>query len=332
MSFSVPPIFRNRKLQVAALFLIAIIILNTISVSSVVPRRIYNNVDTYIYQIKHEDVVPSPPLPPPDEEEYLAICMLVRNQGQDLPEVLTHHYYHMGIRRFYIMDDGSEPPLSSIRDFGIPSSAITFHVLSHKGETVKGRQLEVYNDCFKRWGSKHTWMGFFDADELLEITDPSPEVTLHSILTELAQNDTVGALAVQWLVHTSAGHSHRQPSNRASFDVCLTDGVEHFTDQYKSFVRTEFYERAMTPHGFLTRNGTVTVGENDDLVDATHTIRTPSTRSRLTLHHYALKSKDEFEEKMLRKGGDGIVRGWSYWNHMEKNPHQNCTSLKSYIP
>lgn len=69
---------------------------------------------------------PYPPLPPGDEEEYMSICIAVKNQHLDLLEWFPHYYYHHGIRRFYVMDDGSQPPISILPDYGIPRSAITF--------------------------------------------------------------------------------------------------------------------------------------------------------------------------------------------------------------
>lgn len=33
-------------------------------------------------------------------EEYLAICVSMKDQERDLPEWLVHHYHHVGIRRF----------------------------------------------------------------------------------------------------------------------------------------------------------------------------------------------------------------------------------------
>ena len=69
---------------------------------------------------------PYPPLPPGDDEEYMSICIAVKNQHLDLLEWFPHYYYHHGIRRFYVMDDGSQPPISILPDYGIPRSAITF--------------------------------------------------------------------------------------------------------------------------------------------------------------------------------------------------------------
>lgn len=47
-----------------------------------------------------------------DGDEYVAVCIAVKDVANDLVEFFVHHYHHMGIRRFYVMDDGSEPPLS----------------------------------------------------------------------------------------------------------------------------------------------------------------------------------------------------------------------------
>ena len=72
----------------------------------------------------------TPPLAPGDDEECVALCLAVKDQVEDLPEYFTHHYYHLGVRRFYIMDDGTDPPLSTAKgpgEWGIPDSAITFH-------------------------------------------------------------------------------------------------------------------------------------------------------------------------------------------------------------
>ncbi len=60
------------------------------------------------------------------EDKYVAMRMAVKDQDLDLPEFFIHHYHHVGIRRFYIMDDGSDPPLSSITNYGVPNSVLTF--------------------------------------------------------------------------------------------------------------------------------------------------------------------------------------------------------------
>ena len=48
-----------------------------------------------------------------DTNEDVAICLAIKDEYHMLTEWLVHHYNHHGIRRFYIMDDGSDPRIST---------------------------------------------------------------------------------------------------------------------------------------------------------------------------------------------------------------------------
>lgn len=44
---------------------------------------------------------------PPDlipNNEYVAMCLSVKNEHHDMIEFINHHYHNMGIHRFYIME------------------------------------------------------------------------------------------------------------------------------------------------------------------------------------------------------------------------------------
>lgn len=90
--------------------------------------------------------------------------MAAKDQSKDLPEFFIHHYYHIGIRRFYIVDDSSTP-LETFTNYGIPREAITFKYWDPEETKDRKMQLIFYNDSISNWGSKHTWMGFVDTDE-----------------------------------------------------------------------------------------------------------------------------------------------------------------------
>ncbi len=99
----------------------------------------------------------------------------------------------MGIRRFYVMDDGSEPPLSTFQYPGIPRTALTFTYQPR--ETRDGyMQLTFYTWCIERYRERHTWIAFIDVDEFLET--PGKE-TLGEVLKTFEGNDTVGAVGVK---------------------------------------------------------------------------------------------------------------------------------------
>ncbi|KAK8088724.1 hypothetical protein PG997_003685 [Apiospora hydei] len=315
------------------------------------------------------------PLANPDTQrnEYVAICLAVRDQAPDLPEFLQHHFYNIGVRRFYIMDDGSRPPLASLgRDgaYGVPDEALTF-VYYDESARVHDMQHKVYNDCVHVWGQNHTWMAFIDADEFLDVLGASPplpptlpaksstsllsalwpfsssspssskasdistsskngtttretgavgdqEETLDSILRELEPLPHVGALGINWQMQTSNGRLTRAASGSDNKHI-------------KSIVRVRDYDRPLNPHKFALKQDRVTVGEHNDTV-AHVAFRQPITRDRLSLHHYAVKSRQEYEEKILRSNAMSAPKGEGFWNHVEHDlPHVECNDMLRWI-
>ncbi|RDL37284.1 uncharacterized protein BP5553_04717 [Venustampulla echinocandica] len=268
---------------------------------------------------------------PADDEEYVAICLAAKDQSHDLPEWLTHHYHHIGIRRFYIMDDGSNPALSSF-EYGIPKSALTFHYQDPATRTA-WQQLAFYSECNSWYGSNHTWIAYIDTDEFLEIT--APNETLVSILKGFDPDKTVGALGVNWKTHTSAGILTRPESARKSFTTCMSDpvGEVHGDNTHiKSIVRTSSFAASYNPHKFTLIEGTMTVGEHGDVIN-TDAFRNPITRDRIALHHYVVKSKEEYEEKMHRGNAMSQPKSKEFWDHVENDePLEECTEMARFSP
>ncbi|KAL8669307.1 MAG: hypothetical protein Q9168_006096, partial [Polycauliona sp. 1 TL-2023] len=270
-------------------------------------------------------------LPPAADDEYVALCFSVRDQHRELSELLQHHYYHLGIRRFYIMDDNSQPPLST-KDYGIPSSAITFHyfyLADHRPKMV----YHIYNTCQEQYGSRHTWIGYFDADEYLEMTGKETLVEfLRSFDRNLTENTPIGAVGVQWRTHTSSGLQKKPPVGdcRKSFTECIIDDPTQDNRHIKSFVKTAYYLHPTNPHFYILKDGAVTVGEHEDVLH--NAFRTPITRDRVALHHYGVKSKEQYEEKMARGNGIDIPKKWDWWNHIEEMNHTACPELELYEP
>lgn len=267
-----------------------------------------------------------------DESEYVAFCVAHRNQIRDLPEFLNHHYHHHGIRRFYLMDDRSDPPLSSFKDFGIPRSALSFQHYDEKAQHPK-MQTHIYSECMRLYGSQHTWMAFIDADEFFET--PGDE-TLTSVLREFDRPD-IGAVGVNWRLHSSANLTSRPESMRKSFTSCVADpevlpvkNLPVYKDNrlIKSIVKPALYVKPLSPHMFETKNGSRTVGEHGDAIADGDGVRQPITRDRIALHHYTVKSREQFEEKM-KSWSD---KGWGYWDHIEGLPQTQCTEMTGYEP
>ena len=277
------------------------------------------------------------------KDEYLAFCVATKDQAVDLPEFLRHHYYHMNVSHFYIMDDRSNPPTSTLRPWqgwGIPDSSLTFTHYTNE-EAAKhppgiGMQLYIDKECMERFGNRHVWMGFVDVDEYFEVHNNE---TLEGILREFEEQDSVGALGVNWRTNTSSGLLTRPESVRDSFVVCINDPNNLLNtdigplDKYiKSIVRTSEFDTIDSPHQFNLKKGKETVGEDGLVIKPGNGQRIPFTRNRVGLHHYAVKSRAEFEQKMSRWNGDS-PRSWKFWDAVEQVPSVECLEMsRRYFP
>jgi hypothetical protein len=282
-----------------------------------------------------------------DDEEYVAICVAVKDQSEDLKEWFTHHYHHLGIRRFYMMDDRSSPALENFEDYPIPRSAISFRYFTPETRTVS-MQYHLYDECHARFGTRHRWIGFLDADEYLEIVD-KPGTSMADFLRNY---EGYGALGVQWIIHNSNGLLEKPAASvREAYTSCIHDGAEGSASDnkhIKSFVQTKYYVKTESPHNFFLNSSMYTVGENKDRV--TYAFREPITRQKVALHHYFCKSKAEYELKMARGNGADTPKEWDTceWHRLkhreqftniisegdrfESVPKQNCHSLAMYRP
>ncbi|TVY81717.1 hypothetical protein LSUE1_G008863 [Lachnellula suecica] len=270
-------------------------------------------------------------------EDYVAICIAVKDQADDLREFFIHHYNHIGIRRFYVMDDNSDPPLSETKDYGIPNEFITFDYQEKYHRWGGHReQMQIMRRCFRIWGDKHTWMAFIDVDEFIEMT--AGNETLQDMLHEFEAHDDIGALAINWRMHTSSGHKTRPDSTRKAFIDCIWDGEDNDAGNddnahVKSIVRMTFAQDPMGPHTWYLTHGN-TYGEHyDQEPKGLNAWRNPITRDRIALHHYAIKSREEYEAKMLRGNAMDDPKGEAFWNKLEHElPLVPCPEMAKYDP
>ncbi|KFZ11323.1 hypothetical protein V502_07602 [Pseudogymnoascus sp. VKM F-4520 (FW-2644)] len=269
---------------------------------------------------------------PVDANEDVAFCIATKDHPDDLIEFLVHHYHHHGIRRFYIMDDGSATPLSSFKDYGIPRSHLSFQYFDEKSKVEK-MQTHIYSECIRLYGPNHKWMAFVDADEFFETLREGE--TLLTILQELYPITTIGALGVNWRLHSSSGIIHKASSVRKSFTSCCADPVgldipPGWKDSrlIKSIVKTDMFDAPISPHMFGLKNNTKTVGEHQDVINEGIGVRVPITKDRIALHHYTLKSREQFEAKLKT----WQAKDWSYWDHIEGLPQTECREMTKYNP
>jgi hypothetical protein len=112
----------------------------------------------------------------------------------------------------------------------------------------------------------------------------------------------------------------------------MWDGEQTANVHVKSIVKTSHAGAAINPHTFNLRPNTNTVGENGDIIHS-QAFREPITRDRVSLHHYAVKSRQEFEEKLQRGNGMSDPKTENMWEEFENViPHVSCTEMVRYDP
>ncbi|KAI5478130.1 hypothetical protein MNV49_005394 [Pseudohyphozyma bogoriensis] len=290
-------------------------------------------------------VKPTPLVLDKQDEGYLGICLAVKGQTFDLPEWLRHHYYHVGVKNFYIFDDGTKPPIMdqlTDAELGIPRGAITYtYITEETRRNWRFPQLAIYNECMQRFGRYHGWLALLDADELLEMTDHTLAIqpflrSLESIKNE--KNESIGALGVQWITHNSNGVTEKPERGlmRRSFTSCEADPAEGGTQDnlhVKVIVRPDSVMWANTPHDVQLHPGFYTSGEDGNELPDPKWWQNPPRRNKITLHHYAVKSLQEYREKLAR--GNAMAddpKGMEFWDHVEGSPKMECGSLAEYWP
>lgn len=315
----------NGRAKYPLLALASLFIIYLIGAASPGGRNVFNSINRFSQDSKSTSVAA-------DVNEDVAFCVATKDHPEDLLEFFIHHYHHHGIRRFYVMDDGSSTPLSTFNDYGIPREHVSFHYFDDAAK-VSSMQTHIYSECIRLYGSKHKWMAFIDSDEFIETIKPGE--TLLTILKELDPISTIGALGINWRLHSSAGIIKKVSSVRKHFTSCCADppGFDippTWKDSrlIKSIVKTDMYDSPLSPHQFKLKKNAHTVGEYRDVIDDGIGVRVPITKDRIALHHYTLKSREQFEDK-LKTWKD---KDWSYWDHIEGLPQVECLEMTKYNP
>lgn len=151
----------------------------------------------------------------------------------------------------------------------------------------------------------------------------------------------IPVLVVHWLIHTSNGHLRRQDSVRKAYTECMADpdaeaeGLgpgdawpRESNEHIKSLVKPSLYGGNDTPHNFHTLNNSREVDVAGRTIEH-HWVR-PVERDRVALHHYMVKSKEEYAEKLSRGNQGNLDRGWEFWDYVETFPKEPCLDMAEW--
>lgn len=221
--------------------------------------------------------------------ERIALCGIVRNEIRGVVEWLAH-YKALGFSDLLIYDNESTDGTSEL-----------LRVLDEAGEVVHlpwphevGARPQRLAYEHARKHSDADWIAYFDADEFLVL---HRDATIGDFLARF--DGDVSAIAVNWIVFGSGGQQAYRP----------LPVVERFIDALPSGAKESRTVKALGRRARLSGTGIhrVAVAEGRYVTpsgrDAVFDGLTASVVPEVTvaaLHHYAVKSRQEFEEKRVR--------------------------------
>lgn len=252
----------------------------------------------------------------------IGIAAIFKDEGPYILEWIAAHQV-VGIDKFYIANnnstDGSNELLDELHKLGIVTH------IDFPGTAGEPPQLAAYNKIMQTHGHEVDWMAFIDADEFL--IPENGGTSIRASLEKLSANESIGAIAVNWAIYGSSGQV-KQTTDLVT--KRFTQRAETLFDQnlhYKSIIRcSAFASTHGTPHFFNIKDGFNYVHTDGSAIE--HNIkRGPGLSEKICwahfkLHHYVIKSRQEFEVKKKPKGSAttiGRVKGDGYFTNHDKN-------------
>ena len=250
-----------------------------------------------------------------EDSQYLAICVMAQNQHEYIVEWVAYHAMQ-GVGRFNVYDDNSIPSLQPALQPHINSGLVTYHALGASyRDTHPSPQTSVYDQCILDYRLRHRFLAFIDLDEFLFLRDPN----ISSLPHFLQEFEGYGALGVNRVMFGSSGHEHRPAGNTlANFCRCWSKGV----GRVKTIANTAYVHRALNPHQFSYLDAKVAVNENFAPIVGHATASHQS--ARIAVYHYVLKSRQQYEEKMLRGAGDRSHKDVTFFEDVEVAAVDEC--------
>lgn len=224
--------------------------------------------------------------------KYIALCIMCRDDEKALIENIKYHQL-IGVDHIIIYDNLSKSPLSrALAD--MPN--VTVHLWQ---DCERGSQLRCYDSCLAKYRNEFKWIGFIDTDEFIVIKDGST-----NIKDFLKPYEQYGGLGINWKCFGSSGHLKIQDSiiDNYEYAVDLSDN-EHI----KSIVNTKHVIGSWgNPHTFKYNTGYFCVNENEKRIVGVHNnaFSSPSSHNKIQLNHYVTRSREDFDAKVKRGGGN----------------------------
>lgn len=247
--------------------------------------------------------------------KYLALCIMSKNETEDLIENINYHRL-LGVQHFFIYDNSSSIPISE----KIKNKDVT---IFRWEDSKKGSHVRAFEHCLKN-NKDWNWIGFIDTDEFIVLKNGCTDLKEF-----LIDYEGYGGLGIQWKCFGSSGHSRRPKSVINSYiHPSNTNDDKHI----KTILQPKFAVKTNgNPHCFVYIDGKKCINENKK--DVFGPYNWPMTRDKIQLNHYVVKSRQDFERKKRRGGGNirnSNKLSESFWSRFQGNGEVDKTIIDLY--
>jgi hypothetical protein len=253
------------------------------------------------------------------------VCSIVRDERHHILEWLAFHAL-VGAEHFWLAVNDPEGETMERR----LAAPIASGLVSLRLMPGDAQQLTAY-----AWGIEAArdanceWVAFIDADEFL-----IPQV--HAGLPQtLEEYEAYAGVAVNWVQFAAKNVEHRPESVLAS-NVWRLPLDEPSNRHVKLIARPGDLDAFRDPHSAAFRHGRFAVTQHGEPVRGP---LAPITGTRVRLHHYFLRSREDFEAKIRRGRADvppradgQFHRSWAEWDAVTNGATEFDESAARYVP
>ncbi|MFM7444461.1 MAG: glycosyltransferase family 92 protein [Tabrizicola sp.] len=219
----------------------------------------------------------------------IALCGIVRNEIRGLVEWLAH-YKALGFTDFVIYDnestDGTDKVLQALDEAG--------ELIRIEWPHTVGVNPQILAYDHMRKSSTVDWIAFFDADEFLLLRQ---DTSIGDFLQRFGAD--VSAIAVNWVPFNSGGQDRFRAAPVIERFIESLPPSAHYCHIVKCIGRRVALKGHHIHSAFLRRGRYVTPSGMDAVFRSRTKTETPDIEVA-ALHHYMVKSLEEFEEKRMR--------------------------------
>ncbi|GLI68670.1 hypothetical protein VaNZ11_013146 [Volvox africanus] len=281
----------------------------------------------------------------------------MKNEHFYIRDFIQYHKW-IGIEKFYIWDHKSRPPLAYVLEDYVLSNVveIIYFADSWKADeklfremyntstrTFLSPQVWAYDNCFRMFAHRHTFIALLDPDEYIILKEPSvlPRGQPH-LPSFLAPFEPYGGIAVHWQLLGPSGHMSRPDgSTLASYTRCVPRERLQLWKEFKtvplgftkSITATRCYQRGCNPHQCELKPGCKYV--NEDCMDLSPSVVHELHWDRIAIFHYVTRSAMEYMRKLRRGSGHSQYlqankalgrtnRGWTYFHMVNASATATC--------